>query len=444
MKVKDAPLRDRLKAVRAELDEARSERAEKLKEKESAKETFAKAELDPKALNESAEFKAAEEAVRAVGQVDDQIADLKHAEESILAMLGEDAPAPSNGNGPADLVQAMAGRNPVAELLKGEKYQALLGSGAFTSKSRLGSHVLGELASRDEVQAFMSGQLKALAAEVGSDNKTGAIPADRRGIVLPNLKPLTLLDLIPAGTTDSNVVEFVQVTTIPSSAATVAEGDAKPEQSLITKDADAPVRTIAGYIKVRKQALADVAGLQSLIGALLPYDVKRKLESEILVGEGEDQELLGILNTPGIGAPEAAVGDNRADTILRAVTTIYLADGDPDFTAMHPLDRQDLLLMRENEAERTGAYLYGTPAMPVAPTIWGLAITNNRAVPQDSPLVGDSHAAMVLYREGLQVLVSDSDQDDFIKNRATVLAELRAAFPVIRPSSFAVAPALGS
>jgi hypothetical protein len=39
----------------------------------------------------------------------------------------------------------------------------------------------------------------------------------------------------------------------------------------------------------------------------------------------------------------------------------------------------------------------------------------------------------------VNVLLSDSDQDDFIKNRVTMLAEMRAALPVFRPAAFATA-----
>jgi hypothetical protein len=39
-------------------------------------------------------------------------------------------------------------------------------------------------------------------------------------------------------------------------------------------------------------------------------------------------------------------------------------------------------------------------------------------------------------REGVDVLLSDADQDDFIRNRVTLLAEMRAALAVFRPSAF--------
>lgn len=440
----NAKVRDQLKEVRSALSTKRDERAGLVAARDQAKEAYTTADISPEQMLESTEFKDTQQAVKALGECDDGIADLQQQENGLLGILGEDAPAPGENGASASSsgVDALMKRTWDAQaILQGDRFKEFLASGAPTSHHKFGSVNLGQVADRDHAEAFFAGYEASgyQAAVVDSTNKVGAIPADRRGIVPPNLKPLTLLDLIPVGSTDSNSIDYVQVTAIPGSAAETAEGAVKPEETLTTVDATAPVRTIAGWIKVNKQALADVSGLQTLIGTLLPYDVKRRIESQILAGDGSGQNLRGILNTSGLGAPTWVDGDNVADAILRAITVIFLSDGDPNFVALHPLTWQDLLLMRENQAERTGAYLYGTPAAQVAPTIWGLAITNNRAVPADKPLVGDAMAATLLVREGVNVLVSDSDQDDFIRNRATVLAEARVAFPVWRPASFAVA-----
>lgn len=443
----NSQLRDKLKEVRSGAEETRGELAEARKKRDEAKEAFAGADLSDPDVTASDEFKQAEQAVAAHGKLADRLADQEKAERTILGMLGEDHPDPS-GNGPSQV----RGKGRLAALTDGEAYQRLKESGAFQSRSHLGSVPLGELASREDAMAAIGvGRARAETEEeeakvIGSDEKTGAIPADRRGIVPPALKPLTLLDLIPMGTTDSNTVEYVQITKKPEGAEETAEGEPKPRMTLESEDASAPARTIAGYVKVKKQALEDVAGLQSLIATLLPYEVRRRLEAQILAGTGEGEEIKGILKQTGIGAPEAVALDNNADAILRAITTIVLSDHDPDFVALNPVIWQALLLMRENETfeaeelkEKSGMYLYGAPGSLAAPTIWGLAITKNRVLPEAEGLVGTSMAAQILVRSGLQVLVSDNDGDDFTRNRATVLAEMRAAFPVWYPSAFAIA-----
>jgi HK97 family phage major capsid protein len=435
-------VRDRLKAVREAIAAKREERATANTEVREAKEKFEKAEHDGP-VTDWAEFKDAQEAVRKRGSLDDELADLKQAEETLLEMLGEGRRAPAEadrgrGNGVVT-AQSWNGHALLAE--DGGAYQAAIEAGLFTSRNRFGTIQLGQIADREQAVSYFSQQPPT--SPSGPVDSTGvgvAIVPDRRGILPTQLRRLTFLDLIPKGTTDSNSIEYVQVQAIPGSAAPVAEGAVKPEEGLALEDATAPVRTIAGWIKVNRQAMDDMAGLGTLINTLLPYDVRRQVENQILMGSGSGQNLRGIFNQSGLGAPAHVAGDNAADSILRAMTVVILSDADPNFVAANPLLWQTILLMRSNEGgANTGQYLAGGPFMVHAPTIWGLVVTANRTIPQATPLVGDSMGATLLFREGVNVKTSDSDQDDFVRNRVTVLAETRVAFPVWRPASFAIA-----
>lgn len=436
-------LRARLKATRESIAEARQERVTAAQEREQAKQAFLAADVAPEQMTSSQEFKAAEQAVARLGEIEDRIADLQQAERGILSLMGEagadDVASAAGGR----VAAAQSGLDPRA-IFAAEEFRRFIAQGYATSKTKFGNLTLNAHASeeqgREETAAFLQGRRPDFAAAaIDTPAVAPAINEDRRGIIAPNLRPLRVLDLFPVGTTNSNSLQYVQVTTIPGQAAEVAEGAVKPEAAFALDDETSPVATIAAWVKINRQALADVGMLQNLLDGLLRYDVRRRLEDQILAGNGTGTNLRGILNTTGIGAPTYVTGDNYADAILRAMTAVYLADADPNFVALHPLAWQELMLMREDQAARTGAYLYGTPANPAAPTIWGLAITNSRAIPAATPLVGDSMAASVLVREGLTVRISDSDQDDFVRNRVTMLAEMRVAFPVWRPSSFAVA-----
>ena len=50
----------------------------------------------------------------------------------------------------------------------------------------------------------------------------------------------------------------------------------------------------------------------------------------------------------------------------------------------------------------------------------------------------DVPAGEAIVREGVNVKVSDSDQDDFVRNRVTILAECRVALVVWRPDFFSL------
>lgn len=431
-------IRDRLKEVRDRSRELRDERADARKERDAAKEAFAGASSDGQKLTDMPEFQNAEQAVRKLGAIEDEINDLKATEDSILKLLGDDPPDRSSNNGGSgsapQLVRGWNGHN----LLQQDAYQAAQQSGVFSSSAKFGTIQLGQIASREDAVRFLSELPNAPAGPVESGDVAGLIQPDRRGLIAPVLRPLRFLDLIPTGTTNSNSIEYVQITQIPGTTDVVAEGTTKPEAGIAFEDATAPVRTIAGWIKMNRQAMDDAAGLASVINTLLPYDVRRKIEREVISGDGTGQHLTGILKTPGIAAPPAVAGDNAADMILRLMTTVILSDHDANFAALNPLDWQDLLLMRENDTDRTGTYLYGGPATMAGASIWGLSITPTTQMVQGAPLVGDSNACTLLVREGVNVKTSDSDQDDFIKNRVTVLAEARVAFLVWYPSAFAV------
>jgi HK97 family phage major capsid protein len=432
-------LRDRLKAIREQISDLRGRRAAAKTARDEAKEAFANAEHEGK-VTDWPEFAAAQERVRELGTIEDELADLQVAESAILEMLGENAPpVEAERGGAGSGVSGVHGWDGHGLLsAEGSDYRRAVEAGVFTSQTKFGTVSLGQIASRDEAVEFLA-QGNAPAGPVTSTGAAGLIQPDQRGMQPLNLRPLRFLDLIPTGTTDSNSIEYVQVQAIPGTTGPVAEGAVKPEAGLTLGDAVAPVRTIAGWIKVNRQSMDDAAGLATLINTLLPYDVRRKIENQVLAGDGTGQNLTGILNQTGLGAPTFVAGDNPADAILRAMTVVILSDADPNFVAAHPLTWQDILLMREDQGARTGQYLAGGPYAFTAPTIWGLALTPSTVIPQATPLVGDAMGVTLLFREGVNVKSSDSDQDDFVRNRVTILAEARVAAPVWRPASFAIA-----
>jgi HK97 family phage major capsid protein len=164
--------------------------------------------------------------------------------------------------------------------------------------------------------------------------------------------------------------------------------------------------------------------------------VLRRLEAQVLAGSGTGTDIEGILNVDGVGDVAYTSGALVADQILKGITTVFLADAEATGVVMHPTDWQRTLIAK---ASGSGEYLSGGPFEMNAQQLWGVPLVPSRAIPQGSALVGDFEiGAQLFIREGVNVLLSDSDQDDFIKNRVTLLAEMRAALAVFRPAAFAV------
>lgn len=437
----DSQIRDQLKKERDILADLRTRRAEAKKERDAAKEAFAGTDFGDAKLTDTPEFKAAEDAIQRVGDLDDEIEAHRQSESGLLKLLGDsqgDDPLPPGVNP----YPARGSWDAHRMLADSDSYRAARERGDFTSMDHLGPLPIGQLATRSETANFLRTRVLAAdlpgapAGPVGTPPGTTIVPADHRGLQPPRLP--TLLDIFPVGETDSNKIDYVQITAIPDDSDVVEEGALVPETGLTMADETANVVTIAGRIKLNRNALDDVPFLGAQINTLLPYDVRRKAVRQLIAGDGTGQNLRGLYHTTGVGEPETVGTDNIADTFLRAITVCVLSDSEPNFAALNPLTWQDLMLLKNAQ----GNYLYGSPGQlpggSVAPTIWGLTITTNRAIPQARPIVGESMAAMVVVREGVSTKMSDSDEDDFSRRRVTVLAETRIGFVIWRPSGFAI------
>lgn len=97
----EAPVRDQLKRVEAEITEARTERAVRLRARNEVREKVAKLNVSSAQLAKSPEFKEAEQAVRALGEVDTKLEQLQNAQAGLLRMLGGSTPQ-RGPNGPAN------------------------------------------------------------------------------------------------------------------------------------------------------------------------------------------------------------------------------------------------------------------------------------------------------------------------------------------------------
>jgi hypothetical protein len=437
---------DQRRAISERLAALRAKKTELSRKREDVKGALASVEPEGiAAMRDSDAYKTATQLLKEGHEVDQEIEALSEQEKTILGLLGQQGGEGDSLN--PNLGEVGMGWDGHRLLGASDAYRAARDQGVFHSDAHFGTLTLGKVAPRESAMTFLRGlggspvQAGPLPAAPAGPITTfpGGVVPDYRGIIPPFLQPLTLLDLIPSGTTDSNIINYVQITAIPLGAVETAELDLKPELGLTTVDATAPVRTIAGYVKLSRQSLDDIAGLGTFINTQIPYAVRYRLLQEVLAGDGTGQNLLGIYNTTGVGAPPYVANDNIADGVMRAATVVALSGAEPNFVAMHPIDYQNLVLTKDS----MGRYIYGSPGqLPsgVAPqTLWGLAVTRSWAVPQGSPLVGDSNGATLLVREGINVKTSDSDQDDFVRNRVTVLGEMRVAFPVWRPSAFAIA-----
>ena len=438
-------LKEKLAQVEADLRGLREDKAAAGRKREEAKKRYAEAIAAKNADAEAEAHKDAMEAQRAYGEAAEAIDQTSSTHGDLLKIIGNyeaDVREQTNGSKSTPTMPGPTfGPWSSAELLSNEALRKQL-EFISTSQSKFGSLEVGQIASREQIVADLTGTAM-YAADIGVSPKMR--PPDYQGIKAAIYRPFTFLNLIPTGTTDSNSIEYTQENPVTGAAVEVAEGQAKPDANLTFTDASAPVATIAAWMKTRKQVLADVSALRSIMDTRLRYLVQKRLEEQVLNGGGTGADLRGLLQTPGIGTVTYQSALPLGENILSGITNVYLNDGAADGIVLHPTDWQQALTQKAHfgggagAAGTAGSYDYygGGPFGSTPQSLWGVRVVPSQAITKGTGLVGDfALGAQLFIRQGVTVLFSDSDQDDFIKNRVTLLAEMRAGLVVWRPSLF--------
>lgn len=409
-----AHVRDQLADVRTRTLELRDRLARAKADRDRAREAFAhSADLG----EDSPEFRRAGLAVDAVHRIERELAMVTDEERFLLSQA-------AGMDGGAVYADSFT-RDP--EMLESLQRMA-------TTSAPVGRVQLGAFADRERV-ARMTGQ-----ALIGLVADT--VPTDRsregshRGIVPALQQPLSFLDLVPTEPMEGSSVPYAQEQGDPAgAAAVVAEGALKPQALITYEDAEARARTIAHFVKVRKQTLADVAQLETTLRDRLMYGVLRALERQVISGDGVGENMTGILHTAGIAAPDVSAIDLGADKTLEGLVSVLISGAVPNVIALSPRDWANMLTAK---ASTSGDYFSGGPFIATAQRLWSTPVVPCLGVPVGTALVGDTRLGCTLFvREGVSVTVSDSDSDDFTRNRLTLLGEGRWALAIWQPAAFA-------
>lgn len=259
-------------------------------------------------------------------------------------------------------------------------------------------------------------------------------------------RPLTIVDLITRGTTNSDTVEYARVVGFTNNAAAVPEAttagaipdpDAdntagvKPESAMVLEKKTANVKTIAHWLPATKRALSDAAQIRTLIDAFLRYGLEEELEDQVLTGNSVGDDFEGILNVSGTQVQafdtDLLVTTRKARTLVRTVGRAR-----PTAFVFHPNDNEQIDLLRD----LNGQFYFGGPSSAPSAPLWGLPRVESEAMPEGTGMVADWRMAVLWDREQAAIQVSDSHADFFIRNLVAILAEMRAAFGVIRPKAF--------
>lgn len=287
-----------------------------------------------------------------------------------------------------------------------------------------------------------SAQFKALAARqvdkarievkntVVADSTT-TFPNQRPGVIPGDFAPITIRQRIPVIPVSSNAVNALREASWTNSAAEVAQAAAKAESALTFEQYNVVIETVAHWIKVSSQLLADAPAVASYIDTRLRDGLAQRIERQLLLGDGTSPNLSGLTDAGNFTAFTPESGANLVDSINKAKYALWATGNAPDTVIVNPADWGAMELMRDVG----GAYLYGAPGTNAGMNPFGVAVVLSNHMPAGKFLIGNLAGAATIYQRQGAVVEMGFVNDDFTKNLVTIRAEERIGLGVDRPSA---------
>jgi len=264
--------------------------------------------------------------------------------------------------------------------------------------------------------------------EIGYPTIGELLPGGPFGFTHRRLAILAALTSIPVNMAK---VDFPKLTANTDAAAVqVHEGDVKPETDLGFTMEILEMATVAHVLPVSRQVLADSPLLASFINTVMLFDVLKKYEDLVVSGNGTTDKISGLLTQGTIFVP----GHAHASDMIGSTIAMLTALG---FTA-------DLVIMNANDyfavisaRDLNQRYLAGGWSAASPMNLWGVPTIPTAAMPSGTAIVMDSSVVKLLDREEANVQVGYQN-DDWTRNKVTILAELRGQLAVQNQQGVAV------
>lgn len=312
--------------------------------------------------------------------------------------------------------------------LASAEYRGLVESGRLRHSGARIDTMPVEALTRDGLIQGLRTRVFDNSAGVGS----GLLVPDYTGKMVEQLvRPVRLLDRITVGRTDTDTVDWVVENARTDNAAETAFGTAIPESSYGFQHNQTTVKRVGHFVTATRGILSDAGQTQTLLDNRLMNGLERRVEQQLLGGDGVGEDLKGILQYSI--SSQARGTDTQLDAVLKAITVIRITSQtaiEPVDLLIHPTDYQNLVLSKD----ANGNYLFGKPDSNSRPSIWGLNPIVTTLVSVGTPIVADfAELATLWVREGAFLAASDSHSDYFTKGLVVVKAEARMAFAVTQP-----------
>lgn len=244
----------------------------------------------------------------------------------------------------------------------------------------------------------------------------------------PYHRPLVVADLFSTGAITGTVLQYPVFDELEGNAKMVDETGAAPQ--VHWKDPvwkQDKIGKVASFFGISEDMMDDLSWVIGEINDAAQYDLKLQEESQLLSGNGSENNLTGLFNR-GIQTM-AQDGLSDADRLSKAALQITTTTNfQADAYVMNPLDFWKLTIAKD----ANGNYLNLTDGAK----LWNIPTVATAAITEGTALVGAFKSAKVLRKGGLVVKMTDSDTDDFLHFKQKCRVSERLGLQVKYPKAF--------
>ena len=245
---------------------------------------------------------------------------------------------------------------------------------------------------------------------------------------------LGVRELFGAETISGNALTYYVIGAAEGTIDGTSEAAAKDRIHIPYTPKTAALTKIAAYFKETDELIHDAPFLESAIRNRGVYEFKKAIESYLVST---------LAGTSGVQVYGTSI---TFDDILGAKQDIIADTGYvPDAMLINPADWATLLQTKDSNRQYLlggpGFGSYGNGNYYANPKVWGMNVVESAAVTQGNVIVGafkPGASVVTQAGNGQRVEVSNSDQDDFIKNMITVRIEERLVEAVRVPAAFCI------
>jgi HK97 family phage major capsid protein len=293
-----------------------------------------------------------------------------------------------------------------------------------------------EFVKSEQYKALVSGNVQRARIELKNTVTSGSttvFPDQKPGVIPGNFGPLSVRAALPSITVSSNMVNALREASWVSSAAEVSQGASKNESDVTFEQYNVPIETVAHWIKISNQLLADAPAVVAYIETKLRDGLAQRIDAQLLNGNGSTPNLSGLTDSGNFVAYTPASDDTLVDAINRAKYTLWASGNTPDTVIVNPADWG--AMERTRESNGGGFYLYGLPGTDAMMNPFGVRVVISKDMTPGKFLIGAMQNSVVVYNRSGAVVEMGYINEDFTKNLITIRAEERLGLGVERPQA---------